>query len=251
MTKIIAFAGTKQAGKNTAANILAGTILHAVGYETSVDNTTGDLLLLDDESKFVKIDLLTRKPEIREWLNENIYPFVKMYSFADSLKEFCINVLGLTEEQCYGTNEQKNSKTHIKWNVFRKFLNKDTYEEINKKNCWNKYCTGREIQQIVGTDIVRSINPDGWVNNTFYKINKERPRHAILVDTRFPNEVTGTQKNGGIVIKLTRCPFKDEDLHSSERALNNYVGFDGILDNQNMSIEEQGVALAQLLQKIW
>ena len=250
MRKIVGLSGKKQSGKNTCANIIAGTILHSVGYETKVDPKTGDLLFLDDGGQFIKLDLLSRQPIVRQWLTENIYPFVKLYSFADSLKEFCINVLGLTEEQCYGSNEQKNAKTNIKWSTFKKFLNKDTAEEVKNKNYWNKYCTGREVQQVVGTDIVRSICNDGWVNDTFRKIERENVRNAILVDTRFPNEVVGTQERKGIVIRLTRCPFKDEDLHSSEFALDNYQGFDGILDNKDMSIEEQGVALSQLLQKI-
>jgi hypothetical protein len=39
----------------------------------------------------------------------------KVYSFADSLKQVCVDVLGLRPEQCYGTDEQKNSLTQFKW----------------------------------------------------------------------------------------------------------------------------------------
>ena len=41
---------------------------------------------------------------------------VKMYSFADMLKEkVCMDVMGLTYEQCYGTDEEKNSVTTYMW----------------------------------------------------------------------------------------------------------------------------------------
>ncbi|NMC62387.1 MAG: hypothetical protein GYA55_04395, partial [SAR324 cluster bacterium] len=44
-------------------------------------------------------------------------------SFADTLKDFCIETLGLTYEQCYGTDEQKNSSTKYLWeNVGDLFL---------------------------------------------------------------------------------------------------------------------------------
>lgn len=36
-------------------------------------------------------------------------------SFADTLKEFCIETLGLTREQCYGTDEEKNTPTKYNW----------------------------------------------------------------------------------------------------------------------------------------
>ena len=40
----------------------------------------------------------------------------KIYSFADALKEkVCIDVMGLSKEQCYGTDEQKNTLTGYRW----------------------------------------------------------------------------------------------------------------------------------------
>jgi hypothetical protein len=249
MIKLLGISARKQGGKNTSANIVAGTILHSVGYVTSVDPNTGDLLFLDDTGKNIKLDIASRNPMVKVWLEENIHPFVKLYDFADSLKEFCINMFGLLEEQVYGTDEQKNIKTKFKWNIFRKFLNKDTYEEVNKNNCWNKYMTGREFMQVMGTDIMRSIYNDCWVNDTLNKIDKEKVRYAIVRDIRFPNEVEGIEQKGGIVIRLLRSPFKNEDLHSSELALDNYT-FKHILDNSAMTISQQSAALAETLKNI-
>jgi len=39
-----------------------------------------------------------------------------IYSFADPLKkDVCINILGLTERQCYGTDADKNTLTNLRW----------------------------------------------------------------------------------------------------------------------------------------
>lgn len=43
-------------------------------------------------------------------------------SFADSLKEFCIDTLGLSREQCYGTDDQKNSLTEYEWENVNDYL---------------------------------------------------------------------------------------------------------------------------------
>jgi len=246
MTKLIGISGAKQSGKNTSANIIAGTIIHQLGFDTKIDDKTGDLLCLDDRGIFVKLDLTSKNPTVLAWLEDNIFPFVKIYSFADELKAFCINVLGLTTEQCYGTNDEKNTKTKYKWNVFRKFLSKDTYEIVNKGNAWNKYMLAREILQVVGTDIVRAIYNEAWAEATAKKIKKEKSQCALVSDVRFPDEVEILEKNGGIVIWQTRNPFVGEDQHASECALKDYK-FKYILDNANMTIAEQGVALAQLL----
>ena len=42
----------------------------------------------------------------------------KICYFAHSLKNMCMDILGLTWEQCYGTDEQKNTFTDILWDKF-------------------------------------------------------------------------------------------------------------------------------------
>jgi hypothetical protein len=81
----------------------------------------------------------------------------------------------------------------------------------------------------------------------------------LTPDVRFPNELKAIQEMGGVVIRLTRAPFGDEDRHESETALDEIeqltmasisdippveqlegsLLFDAICDNQEMSIEEQ------------
>jgi hypothetical protein len=45
-----------------------------------------------------------------------MWPFIKNYSFAKELKDICMGLFGLTREQVYGTDEQKNTIVeHLRW----------------------------------------------------------------------------------------------------------------------------------------
>jgi hypothetical protein len=169
-----------------------------------------------------------------------IYPekWCKIYSFADALKEkVCMGVLGLTLEQCYGSDEYKNSLTQYQWTFFP--------EEIRKNN--KGFMTAREVMQTTGTNIFRNYFDDKiWVNATFRKIEEEGYKIALISDVRFPSEVEGIIENKGIVVKLLRSPC-ETDNHSSEttlddydwESLNNNSKKCYIIDNREMTIEEQ------------
>ncbi len=140
--------------------------------------------------------------------------------------------------------------------------------------------TAREVLQIVGTDWFRSLDSNCWVRA--YRDSIERAcnadrRQEVLVltpDVRFPNEVKCIQDLGGHVIRLLRAPFPD-DKHESETALDAYecltlgqkltaseavrlycdeahLRFDAIIDNREMTIEEQNEAVWKLVnEKHW
>ena len=104
--------------------------------------------------------------------------------------------------------------------------------------------------QYVGTDFFRSINPDIWVDATIRKIKEEECYMPIICDCRFPNEVSGIQKAGGKVIRLTRAA-DSQDCHSSEVALDeenyDWANFDAVIDNKNMVLAEQNKVLYETL----
>tara|TARA_R100001244_G_scaffold120565_1_gene90177 strand:- start:2776 stop:3039 length:264 start_codon:yes stop_codon:yes gene_type:complete len=68
---------------------------------------------------------------------------------------------------------------------------------------------------------------------------------AIVPDVRFPNEADAIKQAGGKVIRLTRSPHDDQ--HESETALDDYEGFDHVLDNANSSLDETNRALMEVL----
>lgn len=191
MTKIIAFAGTKQSGKTTCSEAVAA------------------------------------------YFNGIVEPYnsAKIYNFADPLKrDICMNILGLSYEQCYGSDDDKNSLTDNYWD--------------------GKRLSARDVMQFVGTDIFRKMQQDVWAGATILKINKDKPKLAIIADCRFPNEVDAVKNAGGIVIRLTRKPFSSD--HPSENALEplnyNWSNFNFILHNAHMEINEQKTFIIQYLQ---
>lgn len=170
---------------------------------------------------------------VQKYANGLIEPFnnVKIYNFADPLKQdICMNIFGLTRDQCYGTDNQKNELVDCYWN--------------------NKQLTSREVMQLVGTEMFRTLQKNVWSDATIRKIKTENPTIAVIADCRFPNEIDAVKNAGGIVIKLTRNPY-DSD-HASEVALDpkNYdqSNFDLIIDNANMNISEQNTVLSAFLQ---
>lgn len=190
MTNIIAFAGRKQSGKTTC-------------------------------SEFVL-----------KYYNGIIEPFNcgKIYNFADPLKrDICMNILGLTYEQCYGEDMDKNTLTDIEWN--------------------GKKLTAREVMQFVGTDLFRKMKNDVWASATITKIKNDKPKLAIIADCRFPNEVEAIKNAGGLVIKLNRNPFNSD--HASETALDehNYPvqNFDLVIYNDNITISQQNQIVLNFL----
>jgi hypothetical protein len=111
--------------------------------------------------------------------------------------------------------------------------------------------TAREVLQYVGTDMMRKMSTNVWAAALIRQIKAEGSQFAIVTDVRFPNEVKVIQDAGGKVIKLTRFVDDGEDVHPSETALDpeNYDqnNFDAVVDNMNMSIHQQLMAVREVL----
>jgi hypothetical protein len=153
-----------------------------------------------------------------------------IYNFADPLKkDICINILGLTHDQCYGTDDQKNELVDCYWD--------------------SKQLTAREVMQMVGTDMFRKMQKNVWSEATIRRIEQDRSYLSLIADCRFPNEVDAVKKAGGFVIKLTRNPYNSD--HSSETALDpenfDQTLFDITIDNQYMTIQQQNLILLEFL----
>lgn len=125
-----------------------------------------------------------------------------------------------------------------------------------RKECWNDplvkaslvsnyNLTGREILQKIGESFRKEISPDIWVNSLFssYDSLNYRERsgdiikpNLIITDVRMPNEAQAIKNRGGILIKINKeTGYKDS--HISETALDDYDGWDYVIDN-NGTLEE-------------
>lgn len=262
-TKIVAVSGRKQSGKSSLCAIIQAKLAESdyrrfadnqnlrkepceisLPYKVACQNTDGTILWYHvyNHSEDSVYDDTSRKVEP---LNVNIES--KIYSFADVLKEICVSVLGLTTEQCYGTDDQKNSLTKLRWeslpeyvrwingsgvlkgynntlekqkvteNQYYHYKFVEQYEPVGVKS---GLMTGREVMQVFGTDVMRKMfHNDVWVHATINKIENEYPKVALIADMRFRTEFEALYAEGAYVIRLERKIT--EDNHSSE------IDFDG------------------------
>ncbi len=260
-TKILAFAGSKQAGKSTCSNFLHG-------YQLCAQEVVEDFGITEQGRLFVKtnvlqpdgkekledtyLDVNRRDQEYVEWAMYNAWPFVKKYSFADSLKELAINLFGLTYEQVYGSEAHKQQQVpHLRWeNMPGVIIYGDDaeYDELyGSLDAWGQAdslvwrekggpMTVRDFLQYLGTDVCRKIYNSVWVDRCINDIKHEEPLLAIIDDCRFENEIKAVKEAGGKVIGLTRQPY--EDTHSSERVVQDHAGLcDAVIDNEDLEIK--------------
>ena len=150
---------------------------------------------------------------------------VVVTAFAEPLKRMCIDVLGLKSEGVYGTDTHKNALSHIAWDGFTIDIRLKYSKEIDhldgKLLPRSGLMTNREVLQVMGTDIFRSIYDQVWAKAPF-----NRDWHGVdvvvLTDCRFPNEKIATEEVGGVIIRLERSTgFSDN--HASEIALDGYT----------------------------
>lgn len=251
MTKILGLSGKKQSGKSTTANWIIGQQMCSVDMVSWIKiDKKGRLVVpavVDDEQVEGIFDPLSPQQEVQNLLAHYVWPVVKLYSFADTLKLSAMAIFGLDYEQVNGTNDQKNEPTHLMWRDFERVLLPQTREEHQSDLDTDQPISGRGILQVMGTDIFRSIYGNVWVDACLKNAKEEGSELAIVTDCRFPNEVEGIQKAGGKVIRFLRAPFAGGDQHASETALDTYKGFDHVFDNRELTIEEQNRQTNRLL----
>jgi hypothetical protein len=232
--KIIGISGRKQSGKNTVANYIHGQVLQKLGMISDFFiNESGQLAIqtLDSSGNngYGILDVTRKDKDFVSYAEKELWPYVKIYHFADPLKDLAVNLFDLNEEDVYGNDEQKNQHTDLLWeNMPNNFANKQGK------------MTNREFLEHFGTNIVRKIKYDAWSEYSIKKILKEQAEIAIVPDIRFPNEVHAIKNSGGAVIRLTRDIFNSqtEPEKSLDKEVFDWENFDLIVDNASTTLEE-------------
>lgn len=190
MVKFIGLSGKKQVGKDTAAAMIREEILR--------------------ESKVVMhaTEVIT-------------------FPFAESLKDMVSNVFGINPELCWGTNEQKETPTHVLWDGLPASvrIKYSLREEVQDEYPYDSVpvprsgpMTVRELLQVMGTDIFRErVYGQVWAEAPFRQPWEDRDV-VLLPDCRFPNEKQIIEENGGFVIRIDRDTGFN-DTHPSETSL--------------------------------
>lgn len=256
--KILVFAGKKQAGKSSAANFVTGYLLSQLGRRgfpfcpKKFDIDEDGQLIVDTETIDIDgntqlsngiLNLRRRDEEFVTWAMNIMWPHVKIYSFADTLKWIAINVFGVPDNLVYGNEEDKSQSTHIKWKDMSAFLVPIKINALKRSGLYDQNMSVRAFLQYFGTNVCRKIYNDCWVNNCFKNIIEEGAELAIIDDARFANEIKTSKKMNAKVIKLER--FVDKDSHDSEKELDKISTryYDLQIDNQYMTIKEKNQAI--------
>lgn len=97
----------------------------------------------------------------------------------------------------------------------------------------------RELLQIVGTDIIRSIEPDWHIKKTLQDISK-LPENTIACvgDVRFKNELDSFRKAGADAFFIIRNNAENISNHESETSLHHYDFTDERIIINNGTVEE-------------
>jgi hypothetical protein len=267
MTQIVCLAGAKESGKTTAANFLHGHLLKLNEVIREYDITKdGELKVNTHYMKDgeVKEDMgvldLSRKDDLYvQYADQMIWPYVKMYNFADALKELCITMFDISHEQAYGS--YKNSLTKLKWENMPGVITPEKAKSLfsNDGGGYDEqhllehgimvhkpgFMTAREVLQYVGTDIFRRMYEPVWIKILMNKIKMDSPLVAVIADCRFDNEAQAVKDEDGTIVRLTRRPTRDS--HASEEGLKEFTDFDLVLDNEKLDIKSANQQLLEFL----
>lgn len=119
----------------------------------------------------------------------------KQVAFADKLKQISIEMFDLTESECYGDKSPRS----------------------------------RDILQKVGV-AMRGIEEDVWCRYVLKNVKEGQP--TAISDVRFPNEAQIIKDYGGRIVRINRTTNEQYGTsHISETALDDYSGFDFVIDN--------------------
>ena len=247
MTQILALAGTKQSGKTSGAHFISAYVISQIArlnleaplFKIFHQRDDGKIIIPIEEEGGI-IDFSSKEDNYAEYASEMIWPYVKIYSFADTLKEVAVNVFGIPYEQIYGSNAQKALPTHLLW--------ENLPSSISRGN--TGYMAGRDFMQYFGSDICRTLYPDIWADSCIAKIIADESDIAIIDDCRFINEINKVKEVGGKVIKLQR--EIDNDEHVSEKEIREapLELFDYVIDNKNTPIQTKNQEILDYLYKI-
>lgn len=157
------------------------------------------------------------------------------YSMAGPLKEIG-RIFGFTNEQLYGTQEQK-LQVHPYWKVSsRQFLQKVGTELFRE-------CLPKVLPEMKFTGTV-------WVD--LFRLNYEQaPDLYVISDLRFLDEAKAIKDLGGIIIRTVRknkvsSSNGTEHVHKSELEMSQ-IHADYLIDNNLLNKEEARLLMVDIL----
>lgn len=261
---IISYAA-KQAGKTTSATAVYGYYLASLGVipNANIDpNGRMSVIYNKKTNEGIYFDIDDDSPEMIDFKSKNVWPHIKHASFADALKESIIKLFGIERKLIYGTDDDKNISTHIKWTDVWAFLSEARQTSLKKKWLSNNqtpvYLTIRELCQVFGTDICREVDQNCHLRSGVKQLLLDNPSIGYIPDGRFENEFfyfdTPEAKNLLGDTKVWRIKYTRNsslDNPPGEQGLPEVPEdrYDLVIDNRNISVLEKNDILINFLIK--
>jgi hypothetical protein len=132
---------------------------------------------------------------------------------------------------------------------------KSNHFKSNPVEEMNGVVTGRQLLQKIGTNVVRKIHPDIWIDLLFMDYNADQ-NGWIIDDVRFHNEISRIKDMGGYLVYLktnksmTEEEKNGEHNHISELITIDDQKFDYILMNMrntNVDVDDQLKEMANVV----
>jgi hypothetical protein len=238
--KILGIAGTSRAGKSTLADFVIGSQLCLMEMIDQFHNgetleVLGDVV--DEAGNYKGQEMrpfdhrnIYEDKEKSRWLEEFVWPHIKVYSLAKPLKDTCISLFGLTHNQCYF---EKDSQTNVSRQKMAQYCQVPDGPE---------FLTAREVLVYFGSGICRGLINTCFIDSLVRQIQRDQPEIAIIDDVRQEFEAAAIHKLGGQVIKLTR----GEPLGLAESSFND-IEADLVIDNKEMTLWEKNEAAMEFV----
>lgn len=229
---IINISGKANSGKDTV-----GKIIQAFTTKENMSGNTGQLGL----DMLNNSDLCTHVLKEKSlWYGENTFEIRK---WADKLKDMVCLLIGCTREQLED-EESKNKELGPEWDV-QVWIDEHGREilyPIGHIRGTKRKMTPRKLLQLLGTECGREIiHPNIWINSLlseYQSSNREGTLpNWIITDSRFPNDVEAVKAKKGYCIRVNSKRCDESIKHESEIALDNYTGWDYVIENDG-TIEE-------------
>ena len=192
-------------------------IILVSGKLQSGKNTFADLLKEEIESRYnvmVVTDYFAKL--LKEMCRDSFKP----------LTDFLNDIFRICEEDCQD-----------------EMLRDEVKKLITKDNNWfeNKNDITRHILQIVGTDIVRTVNQNFWSESFIKRVKERKEAVTINSDCRFRSEISQVESNfsNTFTIRIERDMDRNNSVneHISEKELDDYDSWDYKVWN-NGTLEE-------------
>lgn len=253
MQKVLLISGKKQSGKSSLRNYLVGKSLVDSGVLSTFNiSTRGELLVPTGKEYLEVLSLDSHTLNYYDYASEHIWPVVKNYSIARPLKLMAMDMFGVYPEQCFGSDEDKNTYTNVKWSSIAFALPPRSVGSLKEKGLYNEYMTGREFLENLGM-IMRKINDGCWIDKCIHDIKLEEYPHIIVDDLRFPNELDKFKSNPDfdiVSVRLLRNPYNSDN--EAETAFDGKENlFNIVIDNTNMTLVEKCEEVVKQIEAIW